>query len=133
MITHVLDTCALLDLTTERWTNPAARVELEQAEKPVLLAVSVWEISRKSRLGKLSLPCEFSDVYNFTLNVCRHYEIDLITMDGEICHRAELLDPHHEDPFDRMILALADKWQVPVFSTDRRFENYSVEVIRQWL
>lgn len=132
MITHVLDTCALLDLTSERWSNPVARKELEQAGKPVLLAVSVWEICRKFRLGKLHLPCELSDAYEFILHVCQHHQIELERLDGDICHRAELLDPHHEDPFDRMILALAAKWRVPVFTTDRRFELYPVRVIRQW-
>lgn len=132
VITHVLDTCALLDLTTERWSNPLAREELEQAEKPVLSAVSVWEISRKFQLGKLHLPCELPDVYEFLLHVCQHHQLEIVSLDGEICLRAELLDPHHEDPFDRMIVALAAKWQVPVFTTDRRFETYPVRVIRQW-
>ena len=132
MITHVLDTCALLDLTVERWHNPAARVALEQADHPVLSAVSIWEISRKCRLGKLVLPCELAEVYGFILKVCQHYQIGIQMLDGDICHRAELLPPHHEDPFDRMILALAHKWEVPVFTTDQRFENYPVRVIRQW-
>lgn len=131
MITHVLDTCALLDLTTERWSNPVAREELEQAEKPVLLAVSVWEISRKFQLGKLRLPCELPDLYEFLLRVCQHHRLEIVSLDGEICHRAALLDAQHEDPFDRMILALAAKWQVPVLTTDRRFEKNPVRVIPQ--
>jgi len=132
MISHVLDTCALLDLTAERWQNPAARAEFEKADHPVLSAVSVWEISRKCRLGKLILPCELSEVYGFILKVCQHHQIEIQILDGDICHRAELLPAHHEDPFDRMILALAQKWGVPVFTTDQRFENYPVRVIRQW-
>lgn len=132
MITHVLDTCAFLDLTSERWSNPEARQELEQADKPVLLSVSIWEICRKARLGKLHLPCELSDAYAFLLRVCQHHQLEIVSLDGEICHRAELLEPHHEDPFDRMIVALAAKWDVPVFTTDRRFELYPVRVIRQW-
>lgn len=132
MISHVLDTCALLDLTTERWTRKAARLELAEADRPAILSVTVWEISRKFRVGKLKLPCELSGVYDFVLNVCQHHQIEIQLLDGDICHRAELLPPHHEDPFDRMILAFAEKWKVPVFSTDQRFEDYPVKVIRQW-
>lgn len=132
MISHVLDTCALLDLTTERWSSEAARTALESSDHPVLLTVSIWEISRKFRLGKLSLPCELSGVYEFILKVCQHHQIEIQVLDGDLCHRAELLPPHHEDPFDRMILALAHKWSVPIFTTDRRFEEYPVRVIRQW-
>jgi len=132
MISHVLDTCALLDLTTERWANQAARFALAEADRPVILAVTVWEISRKFRIGKLNLPCELSGVCDFILNVCQYHEIEVERLDADICHRAELLPPCHEDPFDRMIIALAEKWQAPVFTTDRRFEDYSVEVMRQW-
>ena len=35
-------------------------------------------------------------------------------------------------PSGGTILALAHKWDVPVFTTDRRFEKYPVPVIRQW-
>ncbi|NBB80181.1 MAG: PIN domain-containing protein [Verrucomicrobia bacterium] len=132
MISHVLDTCALLDLTAERWSDQAARMALERSERPVLLCVSIWEISRKFRLGKLSLPCELSGIYEFMLKVCQHHQIEILMLDGDLCHRAELLPPHHEDPFDRMIIALASKWDAPVFTTDRRFEDYPVNVIRQW-
>ncbi len=132
MISHVLDTCAFLDLTTERWSAPDACEALQQAERPVLLAVSVWEIARKCRVGKLRLPCGLSEVHAFILKVCQHHQIELLALDSEICHGAELLDPFHEDPFDRMILALALKWEVPVFTTDRQFEKYPVVVIRQW-
>lgn len=132
MISHVLDTCALLDLTTERWTSKAARLELAEADRPAILSVTVWEISRKFRVGKLKLPCELPGIYDFVLSVCQHHQIEIQLLDGDICHRAELLPPHHEDPFDRMILAFAEKWKAPVFSTDQRFEGYPVKVIRQW-
>jgi len=132
MISHILDTCALLDLTAERWSSPAARLIFERSERPVLLSVSIWEVSRKFRLGKLSLPCELNGVYEFILKVCQHHQIEILALDGDLCHRAELLPPHHEDPFDRMIIALANKWEAPVFTTDRRFEDYPIKVIRQW-
>ncbi len=131
MISHVLDTCAFLDLAAERWSNEIARRELECAKNPVLLAASVWEISRKLRLGKLKLSCELPEVYELVLKICQHHQIEIHNLDGDLCHRAELLPPHHEDPFDRMIIALAEKWAAPIFTTDRRFESYPVEVIRQ--
>lgn len=132
MISHVLDTCALLDLAAERWSNEVARRALEEAENPVLLSVSIWEISRKFRLGKLTLPCEQSGVYDLILRVCQNHQIEIQPLDGDLCHRAELLPPHHEDPFDRMIIALGSKWEAPIFTTDRRFEPYPVDVIRPW-
>ena len=36
---------------------------------------------------------------------------------------------HHRDPFDRMLIAQAMVEQVPVLSTDRAFDMYSVQRI----
>jgi len=129
---HVLDTCALLDLAVGRWSAPIAREALKKAEAPVILAVSVWEIARKRRIGKLRLPCEQEGVHDFVRSVCQRHRIGLLQLDGEICHRAELLPACHEDSFDRMIIALAGIYDAPVFTTDRRFERYPVKVLRQW-
>ncbi len=71
MITHVLDTCALLDLAAGRWTNRAARRELKSAVRPVILCVTVWECARKLRLGKLELPCQQEGVGEFVEAVRR--------------------------------------------------------------
>ncbi len=73
MISHVLDTCALLDLATGRWSDPAARRELTGAKRPVILAVSVWEIARKLRVGKLTLPCKQSGVLEFVQALCTRH------------------------------------------------------------
>ena len=105
---HVLDTCALLDLAAGRWTDATARTELQRAEHPVVLSVSVWEIARKLRLGKLALPCDQRGVLDFVRAVCQRHSLHLAPLPAEVCHEAKLLPPHHEDPFDRMIIAAAD-------------------------
>jgi PIN domain nuclease of toxin-antitoxin system len=129
LISHVLDTCALLDLAAGRWTDRKARLELRSAEGPVALSVSVWEIARKLRVGKLKLPCDQAGVFDFVEAVCRRYEIAIIPLDAEVCCAAELLPPVHEDPFDRMVVALAVRSNCPVFTTDVRFPKYPVRVL----
>jgi len=130
MISHVLDTCALLDLAAGRWTARAAREELQEATAPIVLSVTVWEIARKLRLGKLALPCDQRDVLTFVRAVCKRYRLELAPLTAEVCHEAELLPSHHEDPFDRMIIALALSSHAPVFTTDPKFASYSPRVIR---
>ena len=39
------------------------------------------------------------------------------------------LPPHHRDPFDRMLVAQALIERMPVFTADRRFTAYGVEVL----
>ena len=129
MISHVLDTCALLDLAAGRWTSPAARAELQEAAAPVVLSVAVWEIARKLRLGKLALPCDQRGVLAFVRAVCERHQLQLVPLTPEVCHEAEMLPPHHEDPFDRMIIGMALAARVPVFTTDPKFEAYAVKVI----
>ncbi len=131
MISHVLDTCAVLDLAAGRWTAPKARAALASARHPVVLAVTVWEIARKLRLGKLALPCGQSGVLAFVQAVCSRHVLHLEPLAPETCEGAELLPPIHEDPFDRMILARAFAANCPVFTTDERFACYPVQVIRQ--
>jgi PIN domain nuclease of toxin-antitoxin system len=128
---HVLDTCALLDLAAGRWSRPLAQAALQRAAYPVVLSLSVWEIARKLRLGKLDLQCEQGGVLDFVRDVCRRYDVHLIPVGPEICQEAELLPPHHEDPFDRMIIAAARLARAPIFTTDPKFARYLVEVLPQ--
>lgn len=131
MITHVLDTCALLDLANGKWTDKGSRKELLSASDPVVLSVSVWEIARKLRIGRLKLPCGQGEVLEFVESVCERHQLRLLPLTPEVCHEAELLPPHHEDPFDRMIIALAIQASCPVFTTDRRFIEYPIRVYSQ--
>lgn len=131
MISHVLDTCALLDLVAGRWTEKNARRELAKAAAPAVLSVSVWEFARKLRLGKVKPPCDLRGLTRFVREVCARHQIRLEPLDDATCEEAELLPPHHEDPFDRMIIALAVRSACPVFSTDRKFLLYPVRVIPQ--
>ena len=129
-MTHVIDTCAFLDLLAGRWENASAKKVLKSAEAPVLLSVSAWEIARKVRIGKLKLPCSQAGLHDFLMESSRHFELRWVDLSTEICHASELLPPLHDDPFDRMILALASLHAVPVFTSDAGFEAYPVQIIR---
>lgn len=126
---HVLDTRALLDLAAGRWTDAAARAELQRAAHPVVLSVSIWEIARKLRLGKLALPCDQRGVLEFVEAVCKRHTLQLAPLTAAVSHGAELLPAHHEDPFDRMIIAASLQAHAPVFTTDPKFAAYAAQVI----
>ena len=130
MISHVLDTCAVLDLASGRWTDAVARKELSIAADPVVLSVTVWELARKLRLGKIKLPCAVSETAEFASEIAKRHDLRILPLAAEICAAAETLPAHHEDPFDRMIIALAVHAGCPVFTTDRQFDAYPVSVIK---
>ncbi|MDA3873026.1 MAG: type II toxin-antitoxin system VapC family toxin [Kiritimatiellae bacterium] len=128
--THVLDTCALLDLVTERWTASSVVDEFLESRHPVVLSISVWEIARKFALGKLTLPCDQEGILKFARDVCGRFRLTLEPVSEETCCYAECLPLHHRDPFDRMILARAALSGCPVITTDRMFDMYKVPILR---
>jgi len=129
MISHLLDTCAFIDLILEKWNNPEAVRAFQSSRNPALLSVSIWEIARKQRKGRIKLPCRAENLLHFANEVCDYYRIELVDLDAETCWRSEQLPPHHEDPFDRMILARASAQNCPVFTCDRCFNAYDVQVL----
>jgi PIN domain nuclease of toxin-antitoxin system len=50
----------------------------------------------------------------------------------DITHRHALavseLPMHHQDPFDRMLIAQAKIERMKLLTTDRKFEKYAVEI-----
>lgn len=126
--THVLDTCAFLDLARERWTSKPVIREFLDSAAPVVLSVSVWEIARKAALGKLDLPCAREEILVFCREVCTKFLLTIDPVTAETCHFAECLPLHHRDPFDRMILAHAERAGCPVITSDRQFDLYDVQV-----
>jgi len=127
--TLVLDTCALLDLVSERWNQQKAKDAFLNASNPALLSISVWEISRKFRLEKLSLPCGQQEILPFVRQICEHFSISIYPVSDVVCHEAEGFPLYHRDPFDRMIIAAAKLADCPVITTDRVFKQYEVTLL----
>ncbi|MEO5335477.1 MAG: type II toxin-antitoxin system VapC family toxin [Magnetospirillum sp. WYHS-4] len=98
------------------------RMIADPAVKVLVSAVSAWEIAIKSTLGKLRLDGDVEE------------QVDLAGF-GKLPigfgHAAEAarLPPHHEDPFDRMLIAQARCEGLTLVTADRRMEPYSVAVL----
>jgi PIN domain nuclease of toxin-antitoxin system len=43
--------------------------------------------------------------------------------------RSAALPPHHNDPFDRLLVAQAQIEQLPVLTADKSFDPYEINVI----
>lgn len=85
-------------------------------------AASVWELGIKQALGKLDL----ADGYHETLT---EEGIDLLPITPAHALAAAALPAHHRDPFDRMIIAQAQRGGYAVVTADRRFADYGVAVV----
>ena len=91
-----------------------------------LSAASVWEIAIKYRLGRLTLPMP-PGAYVSTRLASQHFEMLPITA----MHAAEVasLPDHHQDPFDRLLVAQAQVEGMTLLTADRGLKPYTVNKI----
>jgi PIN domain nuclease of toxin-antitoxin system len=119
----LLDTHALLWwLADEGLTDQARDAVADPANLVMVSAVSAWEISIKKALGKLAAPDDLErqvDEGGFTpLSISIGHGIAA----GE-------LPRHHDDPFDRMLIAQAVAEGLTVVTHDKRFADYDVAIL----
>lgn len=84
--------------------------------------VTPWELGIKRAKGRLSLP---DDVIP-GLPTIGLTELPITAAHGE---RAAALPLHHQDPFDRMLVAQAQTELLTLATTDHRLASYDVEII----
>ena len=97
--------------------NPTNNIYVSQA--------SLWEMTIKISIGKLSLSISLSQLELFLSN--NQFQI----LEIKFCHYEILKDLpfHHQDPFDRMIIAQAKAEDYLIISNDDCFKFYDVKLI----
>ncbi|XZO01801.1 MAG: type II toxin-antitoxin system VapC family toxin [Microcoleus sp.] len=124
----------LLDTHTFLWYLEDSKQLSYQAaeiiEDPIntlrLSIASLWEISIKLGLGKLSLQNSFSELEE----VLQQLKIEVlpITFSDTECYLN--LPLHHRDPFDRILVAQAINYSLVLISRDVAFDAYDLQ--RVW-
>ncbi len=120
----LLDAHALLWwLADDATLAPNARSLIADPENDVLVsAATIWEIALKQALGKLDAPDDLVDV----LGLIGFEEVPVIGTDGVA---AAGLEPHHRDPFDRVLVAQAMRLDASIVTRDRVFARYPATTI----
>ena len=107
--------------------NPATRELVLDPETTVYFsAASAWEIAIKYALGKLPLPAAPA-----TYIPARAKGGDFRVIDVRMEHAlvAGELPRHHDDPFDRLLIAQAITEGLRLVTADRRVAMYQVDAI----
>jgi len=102
----------------------ATREAIAAASEVRLSAASVWEISIKSALGKLSLPKG--------ADILRELELDgFVPLPIELEHATRVADlpALHRDPFDRMLVAQAMLEGLTLVTADPHLAKYGVRLL----
>lgn len=120
----LLDTHALLWWLADEGLNEQARDAIADPDNLVMVsATSAWEISIKKALGKLSAPDDLEQQID---------ESGFAPLPISIAHgiAAGRLPRHHDDPFDRMLIAQAYAEGLTIVTHDKRFADYNVALLR---
>jgi PIN domain nuclease of toxin-antitoxin system len=122
----LLDTHTLLwALTDEAKLSERVRKLLPNASTWLSVA-SLWEILIKAQTGRLPLPRPTGP---FVMAKLALNGVRLLPVSAGHVLRIESLPPHHNDPFDRMLIAQSLEEKLPLVTADRVFADYPVEVI----
>ena len=91
-----------------------------------LSKVSLWEMTIKSSLGKLTIGVPLNKLAEYL-----HKE-GFVLLDFDFADLLQLhqLPFHHGDPFDRLIIAQALAHELTVISDDRNFDHYPVKLLK---
>lgn len=89
--------------------------------------VSAWEINIKYRMKQIKLP---SLPFRYIPDRIKKDQLNVLSFSLEHSLRTENLPPHHNDPFDRLLITQAQLGNMTILTDDRRFEFYDVKIIR---
>jgi PIN domain nuclease of toxin-antitoxin system len=120
----LLDTHTLLWWLTDDRTmaQPARQAIANPATVVYVSAAAAWEISIKSALGKLSAPDDLED----QMREGGLTELPVTVADALV---AGTLPRHHDDPFDRMLIAQAHRRGLTIVTRDPLIARYGVPTL----
>lgn len=82
----------------------------------------LWEMEIKRRKGRLDLPIPAYDAL-------MRAEMEIIPITAEDALEAAALPLHHQDPFDRMLIAQARRHGWTIITADAAFARYQVALM----
>lgn len=119
----LLDTHVLLWwLADDPALSKQARRLIADEPEVFVSAASAWEIAIKRALGKLEAPEDL-------LAALDEDGIGRLPIEFEHAAIAGALPCHHDDPFDRMLVAQAQREGFTLLTSDARISSYAVAVL----
>ena len=129
-MTVVLDTCAFIwwSLDPEKLSQSAkdACQQMEQEKNGLVPSTAIWEIAIKIKNHKLDLGVSIDD-YIATLK--KSNVIRIVPIDEDIWLESVKLEWEHRDPADRVIVAIAQRTQSAIITSDRKMTSFYSKVI----
>jgi PIN domain nuclease of toxin-antitoxin system len=128
----------LLDTNVLLWAagvdgrlSESAKTLLDDPDQEIFFsAASAWEIAIKWSKGRLTLPASPKEVVTRIVTTAGLSQLSVSIKDA--CAVADL-PRHHDDPFDRLLVAQAMANNLRLMTANPMLEHYDVDVIALWL
>jgi len=120
----LIDTHILLCADEQpRLIAPTLRAAMrDEANELVISAATIWEIAIKRAIGKLRFDRPI-------VAAVQALGFEILPVAGAHAEHAGSLPPHHNDPFDRLIIAQAQLEGMVLGTQDRRMRPYGVAML----
>lgn len=128
-MTLLLDTHVWLwMLAAPERIRPDLLAELgDPATRLLLSAASSWEIAVKYASGRLDLP---EPPESYVPSRMQRSGVSGLAVQHAHAVRVASLEPHHRDPFDRVLIAQAQLEAMAIVTVDPAFDADEVQVVR---
>ena len=125
----LLDTHTLIWAYTHdpKLSATAASLLVDPAYECLISPASYWELAIKIGTGKFVLAESFPD---FIQHAIHDTGFTILPIEPRHCEPLTSLPRHHNDPFDRLLIAQAIVEQMPIVSADTAFDPYAIK--RLW-
>jgi PIN domain nuclease of toxin-antitoxin system len=108
--------------SNDRRLGSNVRDAIASADVVFVSAASAWEAAIKIALGRLSIP----DTIESGVAESGFEQLPILFSHAET---AGTLPLHHQDPFDRMLIAQALVEELTLVSHDRRMASYDIPIL----
>ncbi len=124
----LIDTHIFLWLNSEPEKLPLAAYNAccDPQNQLYLSHVSPWEIQIKQQLGKVQLRAALPELIETQI---RENGLNMLPIELAHIYSLSQLPYHHNDPFDRLIIAQAKTESMVIVTVDRKISLYEVELL----
>lgn len=123
MTGYLLDTHVMLWWLAGADMSAEAEQVIDDASHEVFLSsASAWEMSIKQSKGRLTVPADLT-------RLIADAGIQVLTVRWAHAWAAGQLPGHHQDPFDRLLIAQAQSEGLTLVTADARLHSYAVPII----
>lgn len=125
---YLIDTHTLLWIVTNdpKLSAKAKDLYLDSENEIFISMASIWELSIKSSLGKISLEQPLDE---FVDEHVKGNDIRILKIELPHVLRIENLPFYHRDPFDRLIISQSIEDNIPIIGSDKTFDSYPIKRI----